>query len=301
MIAVKRDMPAPLVLDLNDPDSRASKELARAKTYFSQDPPTTPKVKFTAYADKTVRDALKVMFHRKCAYCETPSAAAQDCDIEHYRPKGKVSECKEPPHPGYWWLAMDWNNLMLSCMHCNQRRKQTLIEIGMTESQAQARIDAGDTETVGKLDSFPVENNKWLFGPDDDPSTETALLMDPTAINPEKHIEWLLHEDYSTLRAKNGSVTGQVSITGYALTRRYLVEQRTIHLKKLHYFGGKIISRINKISDATSMESDLHAEIIKDRLDDFKYMCRRDQPYAGLTRAYYRYIAKLVRDKLAET
>ncbi|MEF9674035.1 hypothetical protein QNM99_25505 [Pseudomonas sp. PCH446] len=43
-------------------------------------------------------------------------------DVEHYRPKGAVSE--DASHPGYWWVAMDWDNLLPSCIDCNRKRKQ---------------------------------------------------------------------------------------------------------------------------------------------------------------------------------
>jgi len=33
-------------------------------------------------------------------------------DVEHFRPKGPV--VKES-HPGYWWLAYDWDNLLIAC------------------------------------------------------------------------------------------------------------------------------------------------------------------------------------------
>jgi hypothetical protein len=72
-------------------------------------------------------------FYKKCAYCET-SIERFYSDAEHHRPKRRVRikdqngilvpVCCEvgvgPPglqmkHPGYFWLAYDWKNLIPSC------------------------------------------------------------------------------------------------------------------------------------------------------------------------------------------
>lgn len=61
-----------------------------------------------------VRDALKEIYYNKCAYCETREFKPE---IEHYRPKGRVTGLKK--HPGYYWLCYEWTNLLSSCRYCN--------------------------------------------------------------------------------------------------------------------------------------------------------------------------------------
>jgi hypothetical protein len=83
---------------------------------------------------------MKHIFYKKCAYCERLISGYYG-DAEHYRPKGAVTcsngagdlvraACKLPDarrpgkfvtvsHPGYFWLAYDWRNLMPSCVYCN--------------------------------------------------------------------------------------------------------------------------------------------------------------------------------------
>ena len=48
-----------------------------------------------------VVDALDLSYNHKCAYCERVTKA----DVEHYRPKKKVSE--DADHPGYYWLCYE--------------------------------------------------------------------------------------------------------------------------------------------------------------------------------------------------
>ena len=75
----------------------------------------------SVYTADAVRQALEKLFHDKCAYCEGKSIGQADWDVEHFRPKGSVAERDD--HPGYYWLAYEWENLYPSCKHCNQKRK----------------------------------------------------------------------------------------------------------------------------------------------------------------------------------
>jgi hypothetical protein len=81
---------------------------------------------------------LKYKFHNKCAYCET-KAVQFYADAEHYRPKASVQvrerdselrpavcalpleggKAREMKHPGYFWLAYNWRNLLPACKRCN--------------------------------------------------------------------------------------------------------------------------------------------------------------------------------------
>ena len=88
------------------------------------------KIKEALY--KAQKQALLDLFNGKCAFCETPIREGMHGDVEHFRPKGGVieedgSKAKyldkkgvERDHPGYYWLAYDWRNLLPSCQLCNQ-------------------------------------------------------------------------------------------------------------------------------------------------------------------------------------
>lgn len=83
---------------------------------------------------------------RKCGYCEGKAVVGAHGDVEHYRPKRAISilvnEGRELDHlgnvsgrtgddlgVGYWWLAYDWNNYLLSCGNCNQKWKKTFFPV----------------------------------------------------------------------------------------------------------------------------------------------------------------------------
>jgi hypothetical protein len=76
------------------------------------------------------------------------------------------------PHPGYYWLVYDWENLLPSCADCNRFRWH------------------GDDIGAGKADRFPVQGDH-AFRPEQ-LGREQPLLIDPTKVDPEKH----LHPDF---------------------------------------------------------------------------------------------------------
>lgn len=113
-----------------------------------------------------LKSFLEKRFHKKCAYCEGNYSAGSYLDVEHYRPKKKVTvdskpgntgkikdaEGNEKDHPGYYWLAYDWRNLLLSCEKCNRGS--------------------------GKMNQFPIKG-KRAYCPEDPLEEEEPLLLNP--------------------------------------------------------------------------------------------------------------------------
>jgi uncharacterized protein (TIGR02646 family) len=60
------------------------------------------------YNHETVKTALKLMFHDKCAFCESNITQVYAGDIDHFKPKSKFPE-----------LCFKWENLLLTCSICN--------------------------------------------------------------------------------------------------------------------------------------------------------------------------------------
>jgi hypothetical protein len=93
------------------------------------------------------------VFDGKCAYCEIKIAGGFFGEGEHYRPKGKItvredgkriSVDQKPgvPHPGYFWLAYDFTNLLPACDLCNNTKtdqcpveKKHLFDISKTSCE----------------------------------------------------------------------------------------------------------------------------------------------------------------------
>ena len=60
------------------------------------------------YNHDQVKDALKGMFKKKCAFCESTITHIDYGQIEHFKPKSIYPD-----------QCFEWNNLLLSCAICN--------------------------------------------------------------------------------------------------------------------------------------------------------------------------------------
>lgn len=130
-------------------------------------------------------------FYGKCAYCEAPIRDYQHGDVEHFRPKAGITDENGQPvylldkqgqiqidadgepvkHPGYYWLAYEWTNLLPTCVKCNQ------------DNVRQGR-------RIGKHSRFPVEG-RHAQRPEE-VAQEKPLLINPLsdqeADDPSHHL-----------------------------------------------------------------------------------------------------------------
>jgi len=162
-------------------------------------------------------------FRGRCAYCECNITDFQHGDIEHFRPKKGVTDEHDEPafidapdgakleHPGYYWLAYDWRNLLPSCTTCNQPGQ----------------------EGIGKRNRFPVEDGKYAAN-EQEIAEEKPLLLNPLdpADDPEEHLGIDLDSGFMTF--KNDSKRGHACIRIFGLNiRDQLVNERRSALEEV--------------------------------------------------------------------
>lgn len=246
---------------------------------------------FQAYRNQTVREALREMCFGKCAYCESKIAGGQDTDVEHYRPKKGVTEADKAgiPHEGYWWLAMVWENLVLSCQHCNQMRSTLVIIPDDLETQEEfkAFLMRAPQSRAGKKNAFPTEGNIWVTAQGGDLALEKPLILNPVDDAPEDHLEWVLFKGASTVRAKNNSPAGEATRKILGLNRRWLEEDRQIHLLEMREDRNDIIEAINNWLEFDDPVVQQRFKTTADRA--IARLVRRtfeNKPFAGMARAF---------------
>lgn len=144
------------------------------------------KVKPDVYKGKAWNIKNEVYFHPegpffgKCAYCESFVATDQPGDIDHYRPKSAVKDENDNdivveidgssvPHPGYYWLAYQWENLLPSCRDCNS----------VTKSKTGG-------QRIGKGNLFPVKNFRAVAPGQED--QEEPFILNPLVDDPADHL-----------------------------------------------------------------------------------------------------------------
>ena len=146
---------------------------------------------------KYLRDWLLAnVFQVKCAYCEAP-LTRDYAPAEHYRPKGAVAykqqETGQPadtttedetgqsrPHPGYFWLAYHWKNLIPSCDKCNSGQgKQNQFPI-TAQHRMVKHLTPEEQAAVGNTPfRSPNHPDVLYLEPDELDQQEQPLLLHP--------------------------------------------------------------------------------------------------------------------------
>jgi hypothetical protein len=154
----------------------------------------------------------------KCAYCEALIRVDQPGDLDHYRPKrAVVDENDRPvmvtgrngsgkvPHPGYYWLAYDWSNLVPVCRMCNSPGRN------------------GSDELVGKGTRFPVQGAFRARQPGEEKG-EKPLLLHPglPGFDPDQHFTFDSHTGILGGKSRQG----RTCIKLLDLNREGLPEER---------------------------------------------------------------------------
>jgi hypothetical protein len=303
MIFVSRNAAAAgaVLAALNKPVKGKNKtEVECARDYYAQRPAPAKAYPFARYKEHDVCTALDLLYHEKCAYCESSYRAVDSRDVEHFRPKGGVAEL--PAHPGYWWLAAEWSNLLPSCPPCNQLRKQTLFKPGVTEEElARARTDV-PLGRSGKANSFPMRAPaRWVTAEGGRLDREDPLLINPSARDPHRHLRWVFDVTPGapiwsaswitallTPRPRRGGDDeyGAASITVYGLNRQGLVRERMERLKLMQAASRAVVDALIDVGASTARERPLRLERLRARRADLDAFADADKPYAAMAQAF---------------
>lgn len=286
---------------LTDIHGAGMRELARVRLHYLQ--PDAGSYDFKAYKGDDVVAALRDLFKKKCAYCESNFEAVSPMDIEHYRPKGGVKG--DGVHRGYWWLAAAWDNLLASCPECNRERYQHVGMDGMTQRD----LDAVRRILSGKKDAFPITGVRACLESDDH-ALEDPLLIDPTRRDPGLHLVWeeLMYADQpsalSIVSPQGGGGIpdpyGDESIAIYGLNRRGLVERRTALMLVLKTEA----ARLENLMLATAALPDAYLAqflpIIDEAFRNFRSFAAEDCEYSACARAFIDAASIAIIDRLKE-
>lgn len=217
---------------------------------------------------------LKNVFNDKCAYCETREVRS-DYDAEHFRPKAgirikvagrkKQSDCEIPDeygnsikHPGYFWLAYTWSNLLPACRHCNSARgKKNQFPVKNSHVGVK-RLSA--TEVAGlacpRIQSkVKTRSDIYYLQLEDLTALEDPLLLHPYFDDPSEH---LVFGEFGVVAPRDGSEKGMNSIEVYNLdseplvTARQIAQENAFREYGLAFTAGKNLSNVDRITAARS-------------------------------------------------
>ena len=155
------------------------------------------------YRSARVKELLTGLQREKCCYCESMPSATSSLRIDHFRPKGAIRQRKGSArvYPGYYWLAYQWDNLVLACDDCNLK-KSDYFPLEDPGQRARSHLDLLDREA--------------------------PLLLNPyIETNPSDHVTF----DGSACRPETEH--GRVTVTILGLNRPKLQEERQYVLNTL--------------------------------------------------------------------
>lgn len=186
-----------------------------------------------------VKADLLEMCNGKCAYCESKIDASRG-EVDNFRPKAGARglDSKEYAPLHYWWLAYEWENLLIACGICNQKYKR---------------------------DYFPLEDESYRAASGamgKELIAERALLINPTLDDPREHLKF---EHSGIIEAL--STKGKVTIEILGLNRTELVDRRKQE-------AGKLQNGLLLMQSATELNTSLVGEFvayIRDLFSDTPY------------------------------
>jgi hypothetical protein len=191
--------------------------------------------------------------HAKCGWCERHREWNRELDVEHYRPKARVTRwdgspslvSDTPPQEvpvsdkGYWWLAYDWNNYSLACAPCNQHWKRNLFPVREPRLQLVEGVE----------------------------TSEVPLLIDPmSSFRTADHFEWT-KEGYMEAKSDAGFAT----IVTCGLNRKELVRLRAA-------------AAVNVLDEVVKLDRTAENENALGHLVKLRGLCAPDAEFAGMNR-----------------
>ncbi len=175
-----------------------SKVAAPANLQGQAAPTSEADIKEGIYGHANVKKALTDLQKGICCYCESRYDVTGYGEVEHFRPKGgwqQDENDKEIHHPGYYWLAYSWENMMYACKRCNVGYKQNY---------------------------FPLEDPSKRFNS----RTLSIAQEKPLLINPYEEKNPENHLDFKGANILAKTAQGVASIRYYGLDRELLNEDR---------------------------------------------------------------------------
>lgn len=219
------------------------------------------------YGHEEVRRALNGIYKGKCAFCETNTSAGATMQVEHYRPKAKVTG--DASHPGYYWLGYEWSNLLLACFNCNNRKRNRFPVVG------------------ARVATAPLTSNNILDRERCNAESTDLKAEEPLLVNPEIDSDPMRHFRFQADgRIEHRTTLGQISIDTYNLNRNALV----ISGRKAFYdrIFNKMLKHFGRFKESAIAEQELHLLLIDVIMDLFEYLINDKNQYLEFAKTCWR-------------
>jgi len=219
------------------------------------------------YGHESVRRHLNAIYNSKCCFCETDTSAGATLQVEHFRPKAKVTGAAN--HPGYYWLGYQWSNLLLACSSCNNRKRNNFPITGQRTFEPPIHPDGTlDESQCHSTHPTLAGENPQLVNPETDP-------------DPMRHFRFLADGRIEPLTAE-----GEATIEKCYLFRGALVKAR----KKVYdNIFNKFLKHFERFNQARISEDQLKILLLAVIEDDLiNYIINDENQYLEFAKTCWR-------------
>ncbi|WP_125721918.1 hypothetical protein [Pseudoalteromonas rubra] len=126
------------------------------------------------WRDERIRDWLLEQFSNKCWYTEAEDSISP-IHVDHFRPKGRVTNLDKSRESGYWWLSFNWKNYVIAG-HLINSKKGDLFPILKGETRATPNCPEAQLKLEGAVLIDPLTDQTRLISYDRDDDGCIAVL-----------------------------------------------------------------------------------------------------------------------------
>lgn len=223
-----------------------------------------PNHKVDGYNSPDVKERLRHYFQDKCAYCESVPIASASFRIDHYRPKNGIRKLiGSLRHDGYYWLALEWTNLIQACELCNAIKSN------------QFPVEHDQVNALNKEPHITDAPYRNILG--DVLQTEKRLLLHPELDDVENY---LVFNPDGSVSPQGDFAKGRESIRVYGLNRKDLVLQRK---KRIDIFFRELVYIFTKYENR-GLGSLAYEVLLNDMYDFFRRLLEEQLPQMEYSR-----------------
>ncbi len=158
------------------------------------------------WRDDRIRDWLLEQFANKCWYTEAEESVSP-IHVDHFRPKGRVTNLDKTTEDGYWWLTFNWKNYVIAGHFINSKKNDRFPLFEGSRAEVSWGAAQLDTEAIVLIDpktdearliSYEMSDEDWCL------AVPAGGIEDDDLFKAEKTIEILGLNRLKRLNTKRG-------------------------------------------------------------------------------------------------
>ncbi len=119
------------------------------------------------WRDDRIRDWLLKQFANKCWYTEAEESVSP-YHVDHFRPKGRITNLDKSKEEGYWWLTYNWENYVISGQLINTKKSDVFPLFELPRAQVSWGAAQLETEAIVLIDPKTDEARLISFEMDEE-------------------------------------------------------------------------------------------------------------------------------------